>query len=166
MTSAATIRPATANDAAYLARIYNHYIANTYVTFETEAISSSDMAQRIEETDAIPLPWLVAEASGQILGYAYASQWKGRCAYRYSVESTVYLDVQHTNKGVGGELYTALIATIRERSMHSVIGGIGLPNEPSIKLHEKLGFRKIAHFDQVGYKFEQWVDVGYWQLML
>jgi len=160
------IRSATGDDAEDVTRIYNHYISDTCVTFETEPVAASDTAQRITSTMAIPLPWLIAESSGKILGYAYASEWMGRCAYRFSVESTIYLDPHHTAKGVGTKLYLALIDAIRATSMHSMIGGIALPNEGSVKLHERLGFRKIGHFEEVGYKQDRWVDVGYWQLKL
>lgn len=125
-----------------------------------------EMVQRIEEILASSLPWLVAEASGQVVGYAYASKWKGRCAYPYSVESTVYLAQTHTGKGIGLKLYTALIDAIRACSMHAIIGSVALPNAASIGLHECLGFKKVAHFEQVGYKQDRWVDVGYWQLLL
>jgi len=160
------IRPAEALDAGALAEIYNHYIAHTVVTFETEPVSISDMASRVLETTELPLPWLVAESRGAVAGYAYASKWKGRCAYRYAVESTIYLTPGQTGKGVGTQLYAALIDAIRDLSMHAVIGGISLPNDGSVRLHEKLGFEKIGHFREVGYKQERWVDVGYWQLML
>ncbi len=161
-----SLRSANESDADSLARIYNHYIANTYITFETEPVSATEMAQRVAEASNASLPWLVAEAPGEIVGYAYAAKWRGRSAYRFSVESTVYLDLRHTGKGIGSQLYTSLVTAIRATSMHSVIGGIALPNDESVKLHERLGFRKVAHFEQVGYKLDRWVDVGYWQLML
>ena len=162
----ATIRTATASDAAQIAPIYNHYIAATCITFETEPVTVEDMAQRIRETLDLPLPWLVLEEGGRIGGYAYASKWKGRCAYRFSVEATIYLDPDRTGKGLGVELYSALIDAIKAASMRSVIGGIALPNDASIRLHERLGFKKVGHFERVGFKHEQWVDVGYWQLQL
>ena len=161
-----SIRSAKESDAASLARIYNHYISATCATFETGLIGPKEMEERIAETQNASLPWLVAEESGEILGYAYASKWKGRCAYRFSVESTVYLDTASTSKGIGSQLYSGLIAAIRALSMHAVIGGIALPNERSIALHERLGFKKVAHFEQVGYKQDRWVDVGYWQLLV
>lgn len=161
-----TIRPATERDAHALAGIYNHYVAETVVTFETEPVTVSDMAGRIAETDTLSLPWLVAEASGDVLGYAYASRWKGRCAYRFAVESTVYLEPSQTGRGIGSQIYAALIDAIRARSMHAVIGGISLPNEASIRLHERLGFIKVGHFKEVGFKQDRWIDVGYWQLLL
>lgn len=161
-----SIRPARESDAADIVGIYNTYVSGTCITFETEPVYAPEMAQRVAETVASSLPWLVAEASDRVIGYAYASKWKGRCAYRYSVESTVYLDPAHTGKGLGLRLYAALIDAIRACSMHAAIGGIALPNASSIALHERLGFKKVAHFEQVGYKQDRWVDVGYWQLLL
>lgn len=161
-----SIRSARESDAAEIAGIYNPYVLGTCITFETERVQAAEMAQRITETLDSSLPWLVAEASGQVVGYAYASKWKGRCAYRYSVESTVYLDSAHTGKGLGLSLYAALIDATRTCSLHAVIGGIALPNASSVGLHERLGFKKVAHFEQVGYKQDRWIDVGYWQLLL
>ncbi|MGY0558747.1 MULTISPECIES: arsinothricin resistance N-acetyltransferase ArsN1 family B [unclassified Lysobacter] len=161
-----SIRSARESDATDIAAIYNTYVSETCITFETDPVHAPEMAHRIAEALASSLPWLVAEASGQVIGYAYTSRWKGRCAYRYSVESTVYLDPVHTGKGFGLRLYAALIDAIRACSMHAVIGGIALPNDSSIGLHERLGFIKVAHFKQVGYKQDRWVDVGYWQLLL
>ena len=161
-----SIRSASESDAADIVAIYNAYVTGTCITFETEAIQSLEMAQRISDITGSSLPWLVAEVSGRVVGYAYASKWRGRFGYRYSVESTVYLDPSHTGNGVGRRLYAALIDAIRAVKMHVVIGGIALPNPSSIALHERLGFKKVAHFEQVGYKQERWVDVGYWQLVL
>lgn len=160
------IRPAEKSDAKSIVDIYNFYIANTVITFEETVVSVSDMSERIQETVAEGLPWLVAENEGEILGYAYASKWKGRCAYRYSVESTVYLAPSATSAGWGTRLYEALFSRLKEQSVHVVIGGIALPNPASVALHEKFGMEKVAHFKEVGYKFDQWVDVGYWQMTL
>ncbi len=130
-----SIRTAQASDAESLANIYNHYVANTCITFETDAVTGAEMAQRVAETTGVELPWLVAEIAGEIVGYAYASKWRARYAYRYSVESTVYLDPNHTGKGIGSTLYVALLEKIRTLSVHAVIGGIGLPNKTIISLH-------------------------------
>lgn len=163
---APTIRPARDSDADAIARIYNRYIAETWVTFETDPVSGAEMAERISETRSAGLPWLVTAQADEVAGFAYASRWKGRCAYRFSVESTIYLAPEHAGRGLGTPLYKALIDAIRALSMHSMIGGIALPNDASIGLHEKLGFRKIGQFTEVGYKFDKWIDVGYWQLLL
>jgi len=160
------IRPATASDAAAIAAIYNPYVADSTITFETESVTPGEMATRIGEALSASLPWLVAAEGDAIVGYAYASKWKGRCAYRYAVESTVYLDVARQGQGIGKALYTALIDDLRTRSMHTVIGGIALPNPASVALHERLGFERVALFKQVGFKQDRWIDVGYWQLLL
>ncbi|MCF7688871.1 MAG: GNAT family N-acetyltransferase, partial [Cephaloticoccus sp.] len=112
------------------------------------------------------LPWLVCEVDGIMTGFAYASPWKGRCAYRFTVESTVYLAPDAFGRGLGTKLYSALIEAVQSLGQHSVIGGIALPNAASVALHEKLGFHKVAHFEQVGWKFNRWIDVGYWERLL
>ena len=162
----AIVRSADEQDAARIVPIYNHYIAETCITFETEPVTEEDMAQRIRATHDSALPWLVAEEDGKLCGYAYASRWKGRCAYRFAVEATIYLDPESTGRGVGIELYSALIEAIAAASMRSIIGGIALPNDASIRLHERLGFKKVGHFEKVGFKHERWIDVGYWQLQI
>lgn len=162
----ARIRLAEKSDADAIAAIYNHYIAESCITFETDPVSEGEMATRMQETRALTLPWLVAETSGEVAGYAYASKWKGRCAYRFAVETTVYLDPCATGNGVGTQLYAALIDAVRGASMRTAIGGIALPNDASIRLHERLGFRKAGHFEKVGFKHDRWIDVGYWQLQL
>ena len=160
------IREVTAVDAEAIAVIYNHYIHETVVTFEEEPISASDMAGRIAEVAAASLPWLVAERAGEVVGYARATKWKPRSAYRHSVETTIYLSPQHLGAGVGTALYQALLGELKERRLHLAIGGVALPNAASVALHEKLGFRKVAHFNEVGFKFGRWIDVAYWQLSL
>jgi phosphinothricin acetyltransferase len=159
------IRSATTADAAAICAIYNHYVLETAITFEEAAVAPVEMETRIRET--LPaLPWLAWDENGSVGGYAHASKWKGRCAYRHSAEVTVYLDPAFTGRGIGSQLYQALLADLRKRSFHTAIGGIALPNPSSIALHERLGFRKVAQFEQVGWKFGQWIDVGYWQILL
>ncbi len=164
--AAIRIRDALADDAAAIVAIYNHYVLNSTITFEEEAVSGEEMAARIAETNAAGLPWLVAEGEGKLLGYAYASKWKGRCAYRFSVETTVYLDAAVTGRGIGSQLYAALFERLRAAGMHAAIGGVALPNAASVALHEKMGMHKVAQFEQVGFKFKRWIDVGYWQRTL
>ena len=160
------IRPASPTDTEAIARIYNHYVLHTAISFEERAVSGAEMADRIADVLSSSLPWLVALQSGQIVGYAHAGQWKARRAYRYSVETSVYIDPAFTARRIGTQLYQALLPLLRDRSIHAVIGGIALPNAASVALHERLGFRKVAHFKEVGYKFGQWIDVGYWQTSL
>jgi L-amino acid N-acyltransferase YncA len=160
------IRPVRASDAEAICRIYNHYVLHTVVSFEEEAVAPEEMARRIESVAAARLPWLVLEEEGRLIGYAYATPWKTRPGYRYAVESSVYLEAPAGGKGYGSRLYAELLAELRRRPLRTVIGGIALPNEASVRLHEKLGFRKVAHFERVGWKCGRWVDVGYWQLFL
>jgi phosphinothricin acetyltransferase len=160
------LRAATTADAAAIAAIYNPYVVGTIITFEEEAVPDAEMAQRIADVLAAELPWFVWEEDGRVLGYAYASKWKSRCAYRYAVESSIYLAQAATGRGLGTKLYVALIAALRAKGIHSIIGGIALPNPASVALSEKLGFQKIGQFKEVGWKFEQWIDVGYWELIL
>lgn len=157
------IRPATPADAAAIAAIYNYYIQHTTVTFEEEVIPATEMVRRMDEVSQASLPWLVAEVDGTVAGYAYGSRWKTRIGYRFSTEISVYLDPARAGKGLGTQLYTRLFEILREKGLHTVIGGIALPNEASVALHEKFGMEQVAHFKQTGFKFGQWIDVGYWQ---
>jgi L-amino acid N-acyltransferase YncA len=159
------VRYAKANDSAEICKIYNHYVLGTTITFEEEPVSTDEMAQRITET-LQSLPWLVWEQDESLQGFCYASKWKGRCAYRHSVESTVYVRADSIGRHIGSQLYRALLDELRQRKFHTVIGGIALPNDASVALHEKLEFKKVAQFREVGNKFDRWTDVGYWQLLL
>jgi L-amino acid N-acyltransferase YncA len=159
------IRAAHTSDAAQICDIYNYYISNTCITFEEEPVSVDEMAGRIENV-VKDLYWLVYEEDGRILGYAYYTKWRVRSAYKFSVESTVYVDYNCKGRGIGRKLYTALLENAHKQGIHVIIGGIALPNPESVILHEKMGFDKVAQFREVGFKHNQWVDVGYWELML
>ncbi len=148
-----------------IAAIYNHYVRDTVVTFEEAPVAENEMARRIAETTA-SYPWLVSEDDGEVKGYAYASSWKRRSAYRFAAESTVYLAPESVGRGLGRPLYAALIAEMRSRGLHCAIAGISLPNPASVALHEKMGFAPIGRFGEVGWKLGRWVDVGYWELFL
>jgi phosphinothricin acetyltransferase len=139
-------------------------VRDTVVTFEEIPVSADEMARRIEDIGA-RFPWLVWEDGGTVVGYAYASAWKSRSAYRFAVESTIYLTTSRHRSGIGTKLYGALLAELKSRGFHTAVGGIALPNPASIALHEKLGFTKIGQFVEVGRKLGRWVDVGYWQLI-
>ena len=159
------IRPVTPEDASAICAIYNPYVRDTIITFEQEAVSEAAMAQRIREYTAL-YPWLVSEVEGKIVAYAYATRWRTRAAYDHTLESTIYVDPVYARRGVGLPLYKALLRELSARNSHAVVGCIALQNEASVALHEKCGFVKVAHFPQVGRKFERWVDVGFWQVML
>jgi L-amino acid N-acyltransferase YncA len=159
------IRPVAEEDAPELARIYNHYIVESVATFEETPVTAADMGARIAAVSGAGLPWLVSTADKRLTGYAYATAWKPRSAYRFTVESTVYVDPEAVGQGTGTALYKDLLVELRRRRVHAVLAGITLPNPGSIALHEKLGFRKVAELKEVGYKFARWVDVGYWQAL-
>ena len=159
------IRPVTISDAEAICRIYNYYVTETIITFEEIPVGVDEMASRIAEITR-ELPWLVFEEKQRVVGYSYAARWKSRSAYRYSVEITVYVDPSFKNRKIGSLLYAELIGILREKGIHSILAGIALPNEHSVKLHEKFGFINVARLKEVGWKFESWIDVGYWQLNL
>ncbi len=158
-----SVRHSELADADALAAIYNHYIETSIITFEEQPITAAEMARRIGEVQSASFPWLVAESDGEVVGYAYATRWKPRSAYRFAAEITVYLAPERAGQGIGSLLYTHLFQQLRSQGIHVVIGGISLPNPASVALHEKLGLRKVAHFEEVGFKFNRWIDVGYWQ---
>ena len=160
------IRSATEGDSDSIADIYNHYILNTVVTFEEQAVSARDVSGRINQVLSDSLPYLVAVQDELVIGYAYAAKWHERSAYRYSTESTIYVEPHHVGNGIGSNLYSSLLDNLRERGLHVTMGGIALPNPRSVALHEKLGFHKVAHYKEVGFKFSKWIDVGYWQCVL
>ncbi len=157
------IRSAADSDASGITDIYNHYVSKTAFTFEEDEVTDAEMVRRINEVQTAQLPWLVATRNNSISGYAYATKWRSRPAYRFSVEVTVYVDPGSERLGIGSRLYEELLSELRASGIHAVIGGITLPNEASVALHERLGFSKVAHFKDVGFKFNRWIDVGYWQ---
>lgn len=162
----ATVRVAATEDAEAVAAIYNHFVLGTIVTFEEEPISPAEIARRMDDVRTASLPWLIAERAGVVVGYAYATPWRARRGYRHSTEVTVYVAPGEGGLGIGSLLYADLIAKLQEGGIHAAIGGIALPNDASVALHEKFGFKKVAHFEQVGVKFDRWIDVGYWQRIL
>jgi L-amino acid N-acyltransferase YncA len=161
-----TVRPATSADVPGIAAIYNHYVTTTVITFEEEPVTAEEMSKRMAEVPRAGLPWLAVECAGQLAGYAYAAPWRSRSAYRFSVEITTYLASSYTRAGLGSALMEHLLTALRARNIHAIIGGVALPNEPSIRLLEKFGFQHVATFTEVGFKFDRWIDVGYWQRIL
>ncbi len=161
------IRQAKQSDAQGIVDIYNYYVINSIATFELEPLSAEIMATRIKTVQQASLPWIVlVDKQQRPLGYAYASQWHPRSAYSQSVEITIYLAPTATSQRFGTRLFEALLAELRSLDLHVVIGCISLPNAASVALHEKFGMTKVAHFSEVGHKFDNWIDVGYWQVIL
>ncbi len=146
------IRPVKPADAGQIAEIYNFYILNTHHTFETEPITFGEMQKRIGEVIK-NYAYLVAEENGEILAYAHAAPYKSRCAYSSSIEVSVYVKNGIKGKGVGTKLYEKLFEEIKQTDVHAIIAGIALPNNASVRLHEKFSFEKVAHFREVGFKF-------------
>lgn len=159
------IRPVHLDDAAAIATIYADYVEHTTISFELAAPTVQQMGERIASL-ANTYPYLVYEEDGMILGYCYAHAWKERAAYSHTWETTVYLAPHAKGRGIGTALMQRLIADSRAAGCHVLIACITDENSPSRAFHEKLGFRKVSHFSQVGFKFGQWLDVTDYQLLL
>ena len=161
----AVIRLATVHDAAAIAEIYSPIVRDTHISFETTVPPLAETAARIKRT-LEQYPWIVCEIDGKMAGYAYASAFRGRPAYQWATETTVYIHRDFQRRGIAGALYTSLIAILREQGYCNAVGVIALPNAGSIRAHEALGFRRIGVFENVGYKAGAWRDTGWWQLEL
>jgi len=151
------IRLASAADSAAIAAIYAPYVTDTPVSFEEEAPDASEMARRIAGDGFHP--WLVAEADGEILGFASSSAFRSRPAYRWTVETGVYLTPEAQRRGLGRALMERMLDLLTRQGFTSVVAGITLPNEPSVALHEKLGFSPCASYRDTGFKLGQWRSV-------
>jgi L-amino acid N-acyltransferase YncA len=156
------IRPVQGSDAAAVARIYQYYVTQTTISFETEPPSADEIAARIRKVIA-KHSWLVYESEDTLLGYAYTSTFRERRAYQSTVESTIYLDRAAIGRGIGRVLYQALLDDAATKGYREALGVIALPNDLSVRLHEKLGFVKVAQLEKIGNKFDRWIDVGVWQ---
>ncbi|MHC4908774.1 MAG: GNAT family N-acetyltransferase [Planctomycetota bacterium] len=160
------IRPAFRADVPAVLAISNRAARHTPANFATEPESCDDWLKAFD-TEAARCPWFVAvDPDDAIVGFAKASPWKGRCAYQYSVEITVYVHPDHHRRGIGRALYEALFPAIEALGYRTLIAGITLPNDASVALHERMGMRQVARFERVGWKLDAWHDVGYWQLNL
>lgn len=156
------IRSATAADAEALLALYRPYIEQTTVSFETEVPSVEAFAGRIRDAVA-GWAWLVAEVEGTCAGYAYGGAHRARAAYRWSVETSAYVDAQHHRRGIARALYTALFDVLRQKGYCHAFAGVTLPNAPSVAFHQQMGFESIGVFKSVGYKFGHWHDVAWFQ---
>ena len=163
MSAGLEIRSATPADAPALAAIYAWYVEKSVITFEVDPPDAAEMARRIEAV-GVAHEWLVLERGSELLGYAYASRFRERAAYAHATESTIYLRHGQEGLGLGRPLCAELVRRTFARGYRHMIGAIALPNEPSVRLHERLGFRKVGHLVRIGYKLGRWIDVGSWQL--
>jgi L-amino acid N-acyltransferase YncA len=162
------IRAARPEDAAAIAAIYAPFVLTGTVSFETEAPDARQIRARMAASDGL-YPWIVAtsgEEDGGVLAYAYATKFRDRPAYKYVVETSIYVTGTVERQGVGRLLYEALIDTLRAQGFTQAIGVLALPNEGSIGLHEATGFRRQGVYREVGYKNGRWIDVGFWQCQL
>lgn len=157
-----TIRLATPADREALAAIYGPIVRDTTISFELDPPPPEEMARRVESTLAM-YPWLVYEEGSRVLGYAYATSFRPRLAYRWSVETSVYIDPRAHRRGVGRGLYRSLFGLLALQGFVSAFAGIALPNPASVALHEKEGFELIGVYRHVGFKLGDWRDVGWWQ---
>jgi L-amino acid N-acyltransferase YncA len=152
-------------DAGACAAIYAPHVEGGAVSFEERAPSPEEMATRIERYGA-DHPWLLAERAGEVVGYAYATAFNERSAYRWSTNVSVYIAEGARGQGVGRALYVALFGRLRECGFRMACAGITLPNEASVSLHESLGFERVGVNREIGWKNGAWHDVGWWQLEL
>lgn len=152
-------------DTQSLLDIYNYYVLHSVATFDLEALSFEMFKNKIETINA-DFPFLVYEEHNNILGFAYGSRFRPKPAYNPVVESTVYVKHDAHGKQIGTKLYAELLKQLRQGNFHTVLGVLTIPNTGSVKLHENFGFKKVAHLSEVGYKFDKWHDVGFWQLKL
>ena len=157
-----TIRLATGEDAVAIAGIYAHYVTATPVSFETDPPDEAEMRTRIADGGEL-YPWLVVEIDHQVAGYASATRFRPRPAYRFTVETSVYLAARRHGLGFGRRLYERLVALVEAQGFAQAIAAITLPNEASVRLHEALGFTPAGTYRHVGWKCGAWHDVGLWQ---
>ena len=160
--SAPRVRSAADGDLDRIREILNYYIEKSAFNFRTEPQSIDEVralwAQRHQR-----FPWLVATDQDDVIGVAYAGPWNERAAYRWTVESTIYVDPSAHRRGVGDALYAELLNRLRQQGFHSAVAVIALPNDPSVRLHERHGFVHVGRLVEAGYKLGAWHDVGFWQ---
>ncbi len=159
------IRKVNATDAQAIAHIYNHYVLNTTISFETQAVTTAHMLHRITSISA-QYHYLVYEHEGRVVGYCYAHLWKERVAYSQTLETTIYLHPDYCHRGIGKRLMQQLIEQCRAQGFHALIACITGGNEGSIALHQSLGFEQRSCFKEVGHKFGAWLDVVDLELIL
>ncbi|GAA4281572.1 GNAT family N-acetyltransferase [Gaetbulibacter aestuarii] len=159
------IRPFKINDIPELLEMYNYFVLNSTATFDIEPLSLDAFTEKVTRIDK-EYPFLVFEENNEILGYAYGSKFRPKPAYNTTVESTVYVKQNTHRKKIGSLLYEALLKQLKDAKFHVVLGVLTLPNDASVRLHEKFGFKQVGYLKQVGYKFDTWLDVGFYQLDL
>jgi L-amino acid N-acyltransferase len=160
------IRQATENDLPSMLDIYNEIIENTTAVFQYDPHTLEMRKEWFEKKNEENHPVFVAEQNNEVVGFSTFGQFRNWQAYKYSVENSVYVKADHRGKGIGKLLLQPLIDTAKEMKFHTIIAGIVADNEASIALHKQFGFAEAAHFKEVGYKFNKWLDLKFLQLML
>ena len=157
------IRLANEADAAGIAEVYRPYVEDSRISFEEQAPDAAEMARRIAGDRPGLYPWLVADEGGRVLGFASSSPFRTRPAYRWSVETGIYVAPDNCGRGLGKRLLSALTDLLERQGYVAAIGAIALPNDPSVRLHEALGFEPAGIYRGTGFKMGTWIDVGLWQ---
>lgn len=159
-----TVRIAEPGDLSRIVSIYNHYIENSHSTFDVAKFTVGERVPWFAQFSADgPHQMLVAESGGDVVGWACSAAYKERPGYAVSVETTVYVGHEAFGRGIGKALYVALFEKLQGRGIHGAYAGIALPNEASLRLHAALGFRKIGEFREVGYKFDRYWTVAWYE---
>lgn len=159
------IRDVKIDDAEDIKDIYNYYIVNSAISFEEVEHTTSDSKKKIEQIKS-KYPFIVFEENSRVIGYAYATPWRTRDSYRFTLETSIYINNNKTGNKIGLKLYMELLSRLKEKGYQVAIGSITVPNEASFNLHKKLGFIQVGTFHKVGYKNNQWHDVSFWELDL
>lgn len=157
------IRPIAAADIPAVLDIYAPVVLRTTTSFEIEVPTIADFTNRVAAIQH-QAPWLVCEIDGQVTGYAYGSAHRSRAAYQCTRELTVYVHSDYRRRGVATALYTALIGLLKRQGYATALAGITLPNDASVRFHERMGFQLVGIYHRVGYKYGQFLDVGWWEM--
>jgi L-amino acid N-acyltransferase YncA len=160
-----SVRLVSKKDAPEILDIYSPNILSSATSFETELPSIEEMQRRIENC-LLKFPWVVCTVDERVAAYVYASKHREREAYQWSCECSVYVHPDFKGRGIGKDLYALLFRILKEQGLRNIYAGITLPNDASVRLHEKCGFQNFANYENIGYKFGKWHTVGWWKLQL
>jgi L-amino acid N-acyltransferase YncA len=161
-----SLRPFAWSDIPAITAIYRHYVDNTAITFDTEAPGEAVIAEKYAGLKKLGHPLIIAEREGKVLGYAYASFYRPRAAYRFTCEDSIYLDPEATGQGLGKLLLSELLIQSKAFGFKQMLAVITADTANSIAIHEKFGFSKVGYYTAVGYKFERWHDIVHLQKAL
>ncbi len=166
MTNAINIRPAVETDLPDILAIYNEAILHTTAVYDYEPHTLAARQAWFQAKQADGLPVFTAELTGKVVGFASLGWFRAWAAYRYTVENSIYVAAPSRGQGIGKQLLACLIEAAREGELHAIVAGIDADNFVSCQLHKQFGFQEVAHFHQVGYKFDRWLDLKFFELVL